>query len=196
IFDYFEEGIRYIICRGADIPTYVEYGGADLGIVGKDTIVEAQADVFELADLKFGHCKFVVALPRDLWEKHRDSEGNVDLSRFNHYRVATKFPRVAEEFFARRGMQVEVVKLYGNIELAPRVGLAELIVDIVSTGETLRENDLVPVVDIFEATARLIANRVSYRVKRSLVQEVAQRLKAAAGLRAEGGDHNAVSVGW
>ncbi|WP_143288729.1 ATP phosphoribosyltransferase, partial [Calderihabitans maritimus] len=89
----------------------------------------------------------------------------IDLSRFNHQRVATKFPRVAENFFREKGMQVEIVKLHGNIELAPRVGLAEMIVDIVSTGRTLRENELVAIADIFSATARLIANRVSYRMK-------------------------------
>ncbi len=176
VFDFPGEGIKYIICRPTDIPTYVDYGAADLGVVGKDTIVEAGADVFELVDLKFGYCRFVVAVPRVFWE-----QGPPDLNRLDRCRVATKFPRVAADYFASRGMQVEVVKLHGNIELAPQVGLAEVIVDIVSTGRTLQENDLVAVTDIFHATARLIANRVSYRIKYHRLQEVVEALKGVVG---------------
>jgi len=176
LFDYPEAGIRYIICRPTDIPTYVEYGAADLGIAGKDTIVEAGADVFELVDLKFGKCRFVVALPEAALNKYF-RQGKFDLRVFNKERVATKFPKVAENFFASQGIQVEVIKLHGNIELAPRVGLSEMIVDIVSTGRTLRENGLVAVQDIFEATARLIANRVSYRMKYARLNEISNKLR-------------------
>ncbi|QGG49028.1 ATP phosphoribosyltransferase [Heliorestis convoluta] len=157
------EGLKYIICRPTDIPTFVEYGAADLGIVGKDTIVEQDKDLMELVDLRFGYCRFVVALPEVT------AQGR-DLSQFNHRRVATKFPYVAENFFRQRGMQVEVIKLHGNIELAPAVGLADMIVDIVSTGRTLRENQLVAIEDIFGATARLVANRVAYRLKHQKIQ--------------------------
>lgn len=176
LFDYPEEKICYIICRPTDIPTYVEYGAADLGIVGKDTIVEAGADIFELVDLKFGKCRFVVALPEEMLDKY-SKNGQFDLRSLNSGRVATKFPKVARDFFASQGIQVEVIKLHGNIELAPRVGLAEMIVDIVSTGRTLKENGLVAVQDIFEATARLIANRVSYRMKYNRLNEISNRLK-------------------
>ena len=170
------EGIKYIICRPTDVPVYVEHGAADVGIVGKDTIVEAAADVFELVDLKFGTCRFVVALPRKRWEGlEQQGQG---LEALNHGRVATKFPKVADEFFRSQGMQVEVIKLHGNIELAPQVGLSEMIVDIVSTGRTLKENDLIPVQEIFTASARLIANRVSYRMRNGEIQNMAEKLKS------------------
>lgn len=161
VFSFINEGVRYLICRPTDIPTYVEHGAADLGIVGKDTLVEAGADVFELVDLGFGYCRFVVASPRKRWEEAGQSAENILAG---SRRVATKFPRVAAAFFREKGLPVEIIKLHGNIELAPQVGLADLIVDIVSTGRTLRENDLVEVTPIFHSTARLIANRVSYRI--------------------------------
>ncbi|MDN5348190.1 MAG: phosphoribosyltransferase [Clostridia bacterium] len=176
VFTFPEEELRYIICRPTDIPTYVEYGAADLGIVGKDTIEEAGADVFELVDLKFGYCRFVVAALREKWEQAGSLE---ELLAMGHRRVATKFPRVAANFFRNQGLQVEIIKLHGNIELAPQVGLADLIVDIVSTGRTLRENDLVEVAPIFPATARLIANRVSYRLKHRQLAEMAAKMRAA-----------------
>jgi len=165
--------VKYIICRPTDIPTFVEYGAADLGFVGKDTIVEQKKDVFELLDLKYGACRFVVALPEALareknWEQ------------LNHARVATKFPRVAENFFRSLGKQMEIIKLHGNIELAPIVGLSEMIVDIVSTGRTLKENKLVEVADIFKSTTRLIANRVSHRMKSRRIAPVIEKLREIA----------------
>jgi ATP phosphoribosyltransferase len=181
VFSYPEESVRYIICRPTDIPTYVDYGAADLGIVGKDSIVESNKNVFELVDLKFGFCRFVVAAPRETAEKHAGLDGRVSLNDFNHARVATKFPRVAEDFFREKGIQVEVIKLHGNIELAPVVNLSELIVDIVSTGGTLKENDLVPIADIFPATARLIANRASYRMKHEVIQDLIERIREYVG---------------
>lgn len=176
VFEYPEEGYRYIICRPTDIPVYVDYGAAALGVVGKDTIEEAGADVFELVDLKFGLCRFVVALPEETAAEITVG-GEPDLRKLNHKRVATKFPRVAQNYFVSLGMQVEVIKLHGNVELAPRVGLADMIVDIVSTGRTLKENRLVAVSDIFSATARLIANRVSYRMEYQRLEPLVQRLK-------------------
>lgn len=181
LFSFPEEKIKYIICRPTDIPTYVDHGAADLGVVGKDTIVESNKDVFELVDLKFGYCRFVVAVPRTVAERLQKEDGTVDLAHFNHARVATKFPRVAETFFRERGMQVEVIKLHGNIELAPVVNLSEMIVDIVSTGSTLKENDLVAVADIFSATARVIANRVSYRMKHQEVQRLIENIRHQVG---------------
>ncbi|NLC76436.1 MAG: ATP phosphoribosyltransferase [Clostridia bacterium] len=180
LFDYPQEGYRYIICRPTDIPVYVDHGAAALGVVGKDTIEEAEPDVFELVDLKFGFCRFVVALP-EAEAQAIMVDGKPDLRKLNHKRVASKFPRVAEKYFTSLGMQVEVIKLHGNIELAPRVGLAEMIVDIVSTGRTLKENQLVAVSDIFSATARLIANRVAYRMEYHRLEPLIQRLKQVVG---------------
>jgi ATP phosphoribosyltransferase len=168
--------MRIIVCRPTDIPTFVEYGAADLGFVGKDTIVEQAMDVAELVDLKFGYCRFVVAMPEETLPP-RLQDGSFDLRDLDRKRVATKFPRVAEQFFSAQGMQVTPIKLHGNIELAPKVGLAEMIVDIVSTGKTLKVNRLAEVAQIFEATSRLIANRVSYRLKHEDIQILAGLLR-------------------
>lgn len=176
-FDFPEMQIRIIICRPTDIPTYVEYGAADLGFVGKDTLLEENKDVAELLDLKFGYCRFVVAMPEDKVPP-RLLSGEYDLSVLNHQRVATKFPRVAQSFFSQLGMQVVPIKLHGNIELAPRVGLAEMIVDIVSTGKTLLQNHLLEVAPILEATTRLVANRVVYRMKYERIHELVEGLRA------------------
>lgn len=167
-------GVRYIICKPSDVPTFVEHGVADIGIVGKDTIEEEKRDVFELLDLGFGKCHFSVALPSTLAEEYGTP---FPLHLFNHKRVATKFINVAQDFFVREGMQMELIKLNGNVELAATIGLADMIVDIVSTGTTLRENGLVEVKEIFPASARLIANRVSYRVKNHEIYRLSQEMK-------------------
>jgi|LFRM01.1.fsa_nt_gb ATP phosphoribosyltransferase len=169
-----KEQVKYIICRPTDIPTYVEYGAADIGIVGKDTIEEAEKNLFELLDLGFGKCTFVLALPRSALNSMGYEGKRVEkiLSHFPHLRIATKFPKVASKYLQSLGVQAEIIPLHGNIELAPLVGLSEGIVDIVSTGKTLRENDLVAVDEIFEATARVIANRVSYKLKYHRIQEL------------------------
>jgi len=176
LFELEKAEARIIICRPTDIPTYVEYGAADIGFVGKDTIIEQNRDVAELVDLKFGYCRFVVAMPQEKLPPRLDN-GKYDLSVLNHKRVATKFPRVAQLFFNELGMQVNPIKLHGNIELAPRVGLAEMIVDIVSTGKTLRENQLAEVAQILEATGRVIANRVSYRIKYERIEDLTSKIR-------------------
>lgn len=170
IFTNEAQKVQYIVCRPTDIPTFVEYGAADLGFVGKDTIVEQKKDVYELLDLKYGSCRFVVAMP-EAAAKEKDWE------QLNHVRVATKFPRVAQEFFSAKGKQMEIIKLHGNIELAPIVGLSELIVDIVSTGRTLRENKLIEVAQIFNSTTRLIANRVSHRMLNDRLNPVIAKMR-------------------
>ena len=149
--------LKFIITKTADVPTYVENGAADIGIIGKDVILESGKDVYELLDLGFGKCHLMMAVPKD--------NRRASLEDYAHTRVATKFPRIARKFFAERGMQMEYIKLNGSIELGPIVGLSESIVDIVETGTTLRENNLVEIVHIMDATARLIANRVSYKLK-------------------------------
>ena len=135
--------LKFIITKTADVPTYVEYGAADIGIIGKDVILES---------------------------------GKVE--DYAHTRVATKFPRIAESFFAAQGMQMEYIKLNGSIELAPIIGMSESIVDIVETGTTLRENNLEEIVTIMNATARLIANRVSYKLKFARINPLVNDLRA------------------
>jgi ATP phosphoribosyltransferase len=171
-----EKKLRYLICRAADVPTFVEYGAADLGVAGKDVILEQGKDICELLDLGFGECKFVVAVPLARKELFRDGLSGY-LARCGQLRVATKFPRVAESYLRSQGLPGEIIKLSGNIELAPLVGLAEVIIDLVSTGRTLRENNLVAIDEIADATARLIANRVSYRVKYERMVSFVERIK-------------------
>ncbi|HHV63925.1 MAG TPA: ATP phosphoribosyltransferase [Peptococcaceae bacterium] len=176
MFELPDSQARLIICRPTDIPTYVEYGAADIGFVGKDTLVEQNQDIAELLDLKFGYCRFVVAMPEENLPPQL-ADGSYDLRVLNHKRAATKFPRVAQLFFNEQGMQITTIKLHGNVELAPRVGLAEMIVDIVSTGKTLKENRLKEVASIMEATTRLVANRVAYRLKYERIQGLVEILK-------------------
>jgi ATP phosphoribosyltransferase len=164
------EKIRFIITKTADLPTYVEYGAADIGIIGKDVLLEENKDVYELLDLKFGFCRMMVAVPQALKQEK--------LSDYAHMRVATKYPRVAEGFFHSIGIQTEIIKLNGSIELAPMVGLAEIIVDLVETGRTLKENNLVEVAQIHPATARFIANRVSFKMKFERINKMVEGLKA------------------
>lgn len=169
VFTYEDEGIKYLMCRPTDVPTYVEQGAADLGIVGKDVIVEQTKDVFEMVDLKYGYCRFVVAVPASMRDKH--------IREFNYRRVASKFPLIAEKFFREQGLQVDVIKLHGNVELAPLMGLADMIVDLVSTGRTLKENNLVELVKIMDSTTRLICNRVSYRTKHDNIQPLIENMQ-------------------
>lgn len=161
--------VHFIITKPVDLPTYVEYGAADIGIIGKDVLVEENKDVYELLDLKFGFCRMMAAVPRALkQEKFGD---------YAHMRAATKFPRIAEQFFNDMGIQMEIIKLNGSIELGPMVGLADMIVDLVETGRTLRENDLVEVATILPSTARFIANRVSYKMKFDRIKAIVDSLK-------------------
>ena len=154
--------LRFIFLKPADIPTYVQYGAADLGIVGKDILAEQQPDVYEPVDLGFGFCRLVVAEPRGLWERD-------DPTKWSWVRVATKYPALTERYFSERGIQVEMIRLDGSIELAPLVGLAERIVDLVQSGETLRANGLVEVAEIMTSTARLIVNRASLKTAHARV---------------------------
>ena len=164
--------LKFIITKTADVPTYVEYGAADIGIIGKDVILESGKDVYELLDLGFGKCHLMMAVPKD---KKRPR-----LEDYNYTRVATKFPHIAEKFFTAQGMQMEYIKLNGSIELAPIIGMSESIVDIVETGTTLRENNLEEIVTIMDATARLIANRVSYKLKFDRINSLVEDLSALA----------------
>lgn len=170
--------VKFIISKTADVPTYVEYGAADIGIIGKDVLVESGQDVYELLDLGFGKCHLMMAVPKD---KKRDK-----LTDYTHTRVATKFPHIAEKFFNEHGMQMEYIKLNGSIELGPIVGLSESIVDIVETGTTLKENNLEEIVHIMDASARMVANRVSFRLKFDRIYSLTEKMKQILTERAEG----------
>ena len=167
--------VDYVIVRPTDAPVFVELGAADCGICGKDSLLEADAEVMELVDLGFGGCRFVVAEPAGAREAVEER-----YRRLGSIRVATKYPRIAAAHYAKRGMQVEIVKLHGNIELAPLTGMAERIVDITATGTTLRENNLVVVEDVLPSTARFFANACSFRTD-SRIAELARALSACTG---------------
>ncbi|MED3549745.1 ATP phosphoribosyltransferase [Cytobacillus praedii] len=159
-----EEKFRFILAKPMDVPTYVEHGVADLGIAGKDVMLEEERDVYELLDLKISACYLAVAgLP--------ESKTN-DVAP----KVATKYPHVAAAYFREQGEQVEIIKLNGSIELAPLIGLADRIVDIVSTGRTLKENGLVEYEQMVKITSRLIVNPVSFRLKDERINELVERL--------------------
>ena len=161
--------LKFVIAKTADVPTYVEHGAADIGVIGKDVLMEAQKDVYELLDLGFGRCHLMMAVPKD--------KKRAKLTDYTHTRVATKFPNVAKQFFTSKGMQMEYIKMNGSIELGPIVGLSESIVDIVETGTTLRENNLEEIAFIAEASARLIANRASFKLKFDRISKLVKALE-------------------
>jgi ATP phosphoribosyltransferase len=170
VFPCPEIGMTFLIVRPTDVPTYVEYGAADVGIVGKDVLLEQDSDVYEPLDLGFGACRIAVAALQG--EESRDRLSS-------KIRVATKYPKITERYFNQRGVPVEIIKLYGSIELAPIVGLADRIVDLVETGSTLKAHDLVEVECIARSTARLIVNRASLKLKHKAVAELVKKLRAA-----------------
>ncbi|MEH7883480.1 ATP phosphoribosyltransferase [Bacillus sp. JJ1609] len=164
IIDVENENFRFILAKPMDVATYVEHGVADLGIAGKDVLLEEERDVYELLDLKISGCYLAVAgLP--------DTKMN-DVAP----KIATKYPNIAAAYFREQGEQVEIIKLNGSIELAPLIGLADRIVDIVSTGRTLKENGLVEYETITTVTSRLIVNPVSYRIKDERISDLIKRL--------------------
>jgi ATP phosphoribosyltransferase len=164
-------GLEILLLKPADVPAYVTYGAADLGIVGRDIVLEQEPDVYEPLDLGFGFCRLVVAEPRELWERDHPAK-------WSWVRVATKYPRLTEQYFSSRGIQVEIVRLDGSIELAPLVGLAERIVDLVQSGETLRANGLVEVAEITRSTARLIVNRASMKTEYAAVTQLIEDMRS------------------
>ncbi len=168
-----EPWLEFLLAKPADVPVYVEHGVADLGIVGLDVLREGNYDVYEPMLLPFGHCRLSVAVPRDRVDAYHS------LRLHPNPRVATKYPNLALQFFHARGVSPEIIPLSGSVELGPLVGLADVIVDLVQTGRTLRENGLVEVRVIMESQAVLIANRASYRLKEERVGEVIRRLRAA-----------------
>jgi ATP phosphoribosyltransferase len=171
IFDSKDGNHRVVLVKPADVPTYVEYGAADAGIAGLDVVMESRADLVQPVTLSFGRCKLAVAAL-----KVRAPEGTENPT----VRVATKYPHITMEHFNARGIPVEIIYLSGSIELAPLLGLADRIVDLVESGRTLQENGLEIVEVIFESSARLVVNRASYQVKRAEVLEFVNALNKAA----------------
>lgn len=176
IFDT-ADGTRFITTRPSDVPTYVEYGAADVGFVGKDVLLEQGKNVYEVLDLGIGRCRMVFAT------RVGEDRSLEALRHLGTFRVATKYPNITREYFQERGISPEIIKLHGSIELAPLVGLAEGIVDLTSTGTTLRENMLEERFQLHECTTRMIVNRVSHKILAAQVSELATRLRAAMGGR-------------
>ena len=168
VFEVPQSGLTFLIVRPTDVPTYVEYGAADIGIAGKDLLLEMQSDVHEPLDLHIGGCRIAVA-------GLKGYKGRTRLS--SKLRVATKYPNITERYFNRQGIPVEIIKLYGSMELAPVVGLADCIVDLVSSGKTLKANNLQETEVIAWSTARLIVNRASLKMKYQSISQMIGRLK-------------------
>lgn len=165
-----QSGVKIIIIRASDVPTYVEYGAADLGIAGKDVLMEYTGNgVYEPLDLQIALCKMVLAEPG----KKKSGNGRL--------RVATKYVNTTRNYFAGQGKQVEIIKLYGSMELAPVLGLADQIVDLVDTGNTLKANGLVPVETIAEISSRVIVNKASMKMKYRMIKPLLKKLGAVAG---------------
>ena len=166
IFENPEKGVRYFWVKPSDVVIYVERGAADIGIAGRDIILEYSPDVYELLDLGIGKCRMAVAAKKDFCDR-----------RDRTLRVATKFPNIARGYYNEQSRDIDIIKLNGSIELAPILGLSDVIVDIVETGKTLYENDLEPKEDIVDISARLIANKASYKFKNSEIREICEGVR-------------------
>ncbi|MHB8231364.1 MAG: ATP phosphoribosyltransferase [bacterium] len=211
IFDYQDDAVSLLIVKPWDVPTFVEYGAADAGISGKDVLLEKPRNVYEPLDLGIGKCRIVMAAGRELIEKEikhgintgivaasADADGEQfpyiedDIKKKMYYskanlRIATKYVRITRDFFNKKGVSnVQIIKLYGNVELAPISGLCDFIVDLVSTGETLKQNNLMPIEDIALVTSRLIVNRASLKTNpggiASLIDNLKEQVKKNADI--------------
>lgn len=177
ILDTNQPSIKLVVIRAADVPTYVEYGAADIGVAGKDVLMEHGSDnLYEMLDLRISRCRLMVAGFPDALPVRSGMK----------LRVATKFVNIARQYFAAQGVQVEAVKLYGSMELAPIVGLADRIVDIVDTGKTLRANGLVPMESIADISSLLVVNKASLKTKHALIHTLIQDLQRAVDAQESG----------
>jgi len=168
LIDTENPNVRVVVIRATDVPTYVQYGAADLGIAGKDTLMESQGEgLYELLDLDICKCKLMVAGKSEFPDPG------------TRLKVATKYVHSAQQYFAQQGKQVEIIKLYGSMELAPLTGLADLIVDLVDTGDTLRANGLQPLEHIEDISSRLVANKASLKVRFDTLQEIVEQFRQA-----------------
>lgn len=166
IFTNEKQCIKFFWVKPSDVTVYVERGAADIGVCGKDIVEEYQPEIYELMDLKIGKCKVCVAAKEDF----RDDRSKT-------LRVATKYPGIAEEYYKRVGRDIDIISLNGSIELAPLLGLSDVIVDIVETGKTLKENDLRVILDIMDVSARVIVNKASYKFKKNKVDKIINALE-------------------
>ena len=166
IFENPEKGVRYFWVKPSDVSIYVERGAADIGVAGKDILLEYSPDIYELLDLNMGKCRMAVAAKKNFYDDNQKT-----------LKVATKFVNIAKSFYASKCRDIDIIKLNGSIELAPILGLSDVIVDIVETGKTLYENDLEPKADIVDISARLVSNKVSYKFKNKEIAEISARLE-------------------
>ena len=166
IFENAGGGVRYFWVKPSDVAIYVERGAADLGVAGKDILLEYEPEVYELLDLGLGKCRMAVAGPKDFYD-----------SGLRALKVATKFAGIASAYYERKGREINIIRLNGSIELAPVLGLSDVIVDIVETGKTLRENDLVVLEEVMPISARLIANKAAYQFKTAAVEKLKENVK-------------------
>lgn len=168
VFKDSKEDIKYFLVKAADSITYVEHGVADIGVVGKDTLLESDNNYYEVLDLGIGKCKFIVgSLPeKDIFKK------------VGHIKIGTKYPKVTKEYFKEKGIDVEIIKIEGSVELAPILGLCDGIVDIMETGTTLKENGLIVFDEICDISARIIVNKASFKLKREEIGDFIERVKA------------------
>ena len=166
IFENEKAGVRYFWVKPSDVSIYVERGAADIGVAGKDILLEYRPDIYELLDLNIGKCRMAVAAPKGF---HDSGERTL--------KVATKFSHIASRYYADRGREIDIIKLNGSIEIAPILGLSDVIVDIVETGTTLRENNLEVVATVVPVSARLIANKAAFKFKTRQIEEIAAKLK-------------------
>nr|WP_315191830.1 ATP phosphoribosyltransferase [uncultured Albidiferax sp.] len=179
ILDTNQPGVRVLIVRASDVPTYVENGGADLGITGKDTLIEHGGQgLYQPLDLQIAQCRISVAVRNDFDYERAVKQGS-------RLRVATKYVAIAREFFAAKGVHVDLIKLYGSMELAPLTGLADAIVDLVSTGNTLRANHLVEVERIMDISSRLVVNQAALKLKQAPIRAMIDAFAAAVAERAK-----------
>ncbi len=173
ILDTNRPDVKLVIIRAADVPTYVQFGAADLGVAGKDVLMESEgAELYELLDLGIARCRLAVAEPKNLAERD-------DPQKWTRLRIATKYVNITRRHFAAKGIQTDIIKLYGSMELAPLSGLSDRIVDLVSTGATLKANGLVEVEHIADISSRLVANKAAMKMKSDVVKELVAGLRSA-----------------
>jgi ATP phosphoribosyltransferase len=168
IFTDEKETLRFIFVKPLDVPTYVEHGVADIGICGKDTILESESNIYELLDLGFSGCRLVIA-----------GRPGTDFIGINNLRVATKYVNCAKKYFAEKQQNIEIIKLSGSVELGPVIGLSDVILDIVESGRTLAENDLAILDEVATSSARFVVNKVSLKTKREVISPLIQAIKKA-----------------
>lgn len=168
IFTDEKNKMKFILVKASDVPTYVEYGAADIGIVGKDTLLEENKELYEMINLGFGRCKMAVCGPIELKD---------EFHKINDLKVASKYPHIAEKYFHEQGQTIELIKLNGSVELAPLVGLSDVIVDIVESGQTLKENGLDVLEDICPLSAWFVVNKVSMKMHTERIMDIVEKFK-------------------